>query len=168
MKFEKTLRAYIEKLENYSDEKFLQIPNDSTWSLGQVYVHVLLGNEHFFLKQADNCLNKVDTKRGRGKKFGGKVVFIINGFPNFKFKMPKSVEVAPRQPENIGDIRVKLDKALDLFKDIESRLHEFDKEEKTKHPAFGYLNAKEWVRMSEMHFRHHLRQLERIEKLVGV
>jgi len=167
MKFGVILSTYFEKLEGYSEEKFLKNPDDNSWSIGQVYMHTILANDHFFLKQAEKCLNKDETQKGRGKTIGGKLVFFINGFPNMKFKMPKAVEVPPRQPDSIASIREKLQSSLDQANAIESRLEGYDKDEKTKHPAFGYLNAKEWYRMSEMHFRHHLRQLKRIEKIVG-
>ena len=167
MKFEKTLAVHFEKLKRYSEEKFLQKPDESSWSLGQVYVHTILANDHFFLKHADNCLNKEETQQGRGKNKGGKLLFLLNGFPKMKFKMPKTAEVPPRQPENIESVRVKLQRSEERARAIEARLDSYDKNEKTKHPAFGYLNAKEWYRMSEMHFRHHLRQLKHIEKVIG-
>ena len=167
MKFEKTMGIYFSKLEGYSEEQFAEKPNDESWSLGQVYVHTILANDHFFLKQAERCLNKEDTQRGKSKNNGGRVLFLINGFPNIKFKMPKSVEVPPRQPDNISSIREKLQRSLEQARIVEGGLGSFDKDEKVKHPAFGFMNAQEWYRMSEMHFRHHLRQLKRIEKLIG-
>ena len=167
MKFKETLDKYFAKLDTYSEEVFLKKPDENTWSLGQIYVHVLLGNEHFFLKQADQCLRGEETSKGKGKNFNGKLIFFINGFPNIKFKMPKNVEVPPRQPESIAYVRKKLEVALELANEIDSRLGDFNSSEKTRHPAFGYLNAKEWYRMTEMHFRHHLRQIKRIEKVVG-
>ena len=91
MKFEKTLDIYSDKLNRYSEEQFLQKPDENSWSLGQVYVHVILANDHFFLKQAEKCLNKEETKNGRGKNLAGKVMFLINGFPNIKFKMPNDI-----------------------------------------------------------------------------
>ena len=34
---------------------------------------------------------------------------------------------------------------------------------KTKHPGLNYFNANEWLQFAEMHFRHHLRQNNRIK-----
>jgi hypothetical protein len=34
---------------------------------------------------------------------------------------------------------------------------------KAKHPVLGYLNAKHWLRFIEIHLKHHLEQLKRIE-----
>lgn len=164
MKFKETLDIYFERLKGYSEEQFIQKPDENSWSIGQVYVHAILANDHFFLKQAERCLNKEDTHKGKGRNNRGRVVFLINGFPNLKFKMPKSAAVTPRQPESIDSIRQKLKRSLELAQLVERRLDGFDKNEKTRHPAFGHLNAKEWYRMSEMHFRHHLRQIRRIEK----
>ncbi|MHC4493171.1 MAG: DUF1569 domain-containing protein, partial [Planctomycetota bacterium] len=33
---------------------------------------------------------------------------------------------------------------------------------RSKHPAVGWVNARQWYQLSEMHMRHHLRQLRRI------
>jgi len=167
MEFDNTLKKYFDKLDKYSEEQFLKKPDENSWSLGQVYVHTILANDHFFLKQAEMCLNKEETERGKSKNRRGIVIFLINGFPNMKFRMPKSVEVPPRQPENIEFVKEKLTRSFEQAKSIVSRLGSYEKDEKTKHPGFGYLNAKEWYRMSEMHFRHHLRQLKRVEKIVG-
>ena len=168
MKFRKTLDIYLGKLDGYSEEQFLQQPDENSWSIGQVYVHAVLANDHFFLKQAVRCLDKEDTHQGKGKNNRGRVIFLINGFPNIKFKMPRSAAVTPRQPESIDSNRKKLKRSLDLAQTVEDRLDGFDKNEKTRHPAFGHLNAKEWYRMSEIHFRHHLRQIKRIESSLGI
>ena len=108
MKFKETLDIYFERLKGYSEERFIQKPDENSWSIGQVYVHAILANDHFFLKQAERCLNKEDTHKGKGRNNRGRVVFLINGFPNMKFKMPESAEVTPRQPESIDSIRQKL------------------------------------------------------------
>ncbi|HEY0177827.1 MAG TPA: hypothetical protein VGC08_15700, partial [Pedobacter sp.] len=34
---------------------------------------------------------------------------------------------------------------------------------RNKHPRLGYLNAAQWLRFIEIHLRHHLKQLKRIE-----
>ncbi|WP_338019685.1 DinB family protein [Paenibacillus piscarius] len=35
------------------------------------------------------------------------------------------------------------------------------------HPRFGPLNATEWYLLIEMHYRHHLLQLERFKHAIG-
>jgi hypothetical protein len=50
-------------------------------------------------------------------------------------------------------------KLQDLSAQIDNAVH-FGK---TKHPALGYLAAKEWYKLIVIHFRHHLRQKKRID-----
>jgi len=168
MRYQKTTGIWLDKLNIYNEKQLLKIPADGGWSLGQVYVHLILGNDHFFLKNAERCLNKEGTKKGGGKNRNGIIIFLLGGFPNMKYKMPKAVEVMPRQPKNIEELRGKLLKSIEFGKDISMRLENQDPKEKIRHPAFGYLNAKEWYCMCEMHFRHHLRQKKRLERLLGL
>ncbi|MBT2770920.1 hypothetical protein J7J47_01565 [Halomonas sp. ISL-60] len=46
-------------------------------------------------------------------------------------------------------------------KNTKEALRDFDK---VLHPGFGALNAKEWFLLIEMHYRHHLSQLERLKQ----
>jgi len=168
MKYEKTTKIWLDKLDVYTEAQLLAIPSDNGWSLGQVYVHLILATDHFFLKNAERCLNKEDTQRGGRKNRNGIIIFVLGGFPNKKYKMPKANEVIPRQPESLEELRVKLLRSIAFGKDITQQLESHDPKEKIQHPAFGYLNAKEWYSMCEMHFRHHLRQMKRIEKSLGI
>ena len=168
MKYEKTTKLYLDKLAVYQEEHLQAIPPDEGWSLGQVYVHLILANDHFFLKNAKRCLSKEDTERGGRKNRNGKIIFLLGGFPNMKYKMPKAVEVIPRPPESLEELRGKLLKSIDIGKEIAKQLEGYDPKEKIQHPAFGYLNAKEWFNMCEMHFRHHLRQIKSLEKFLSI
>ena len=168
MKYEKTTTKYLDKLDLYKEEHLQKIPADGGWSLGQVYVHLILGNDHFFLKNAERCLKKDGTLRGGRKNRNGKIIFLLGGFPNKKYKMPKAVEVIPRPPESLEELRGKLLKSIDIGKEIAKQLEDYDPKEKIPHPAFGYLNAKEWYNMCEMHFRHHLRQVRSLEKFLDI
>jgi len=136
--------------------------------MGQVYTHLILANDKFFIKNAELCLNKEGEIKKGGKNKWGRLLFFLGGFPPMKFKMPGSVTVEPRPPENIEYIRNKLTNAISKVNELSSRIVEYNPAIKIKHPAFGYLNAKEWFRMNEMHFRHHLRQKKRLETFLGL
>ncbi|MDQ0430163.1 MULTISPECIES: hypothetical protein [Caryophanaceae] len=43
------------------------------------------------------------------------------------------------------------------------KLASIDPNHKVEHGGFGWLNAKEWHKLVDMHFRHHLRQKEELE-----
>ena len=79
--------------------------------------------------------------------------------------MPKS-GVEPRQPESIEFVRPKMEKTIQIIKEVSGSLLGYDPLLKVKHPAFGYLNAIEWFRMNEMHFTHHKRQKKQLDKFL--
>ncbi len=50
------------------------------------------------------------------------------------------------------------------MKEIEPMLDKAPLENTALHPRFGALNAQDWFMLVEMHYRHHLRQLDRLKK----
>lgn len=48
---------------------------------------------------------------------------------------------------------------------MEAALSQAPESRKMVHPGFGALNANEWFVLVEMHYRHHLAQLERLKNL---
>ena len=168
MEYRKTFTIWLNALDKYSEEQFRRKPSPESWSMGQVYTHLLLGNDHFFLKQVEKCLNKEGTALGGRKTLAGSFISLINGFPPVRAKMPKAVEVVPRQPENIDFIRKKWLNSMALAENMKKRLPGCDLAHKTRHPAFGFLNAEEWFRANEMHLRHHFRQKKRLDKFLGM
>jgi hypothetical protein len=51
--------------------------------------------------------------------------------------------------------------------ETEQKLSSASEIPKTAHPAFGFLNAREWFHLIEMHFRHHLRQKKRLDRFLA-
>ncbi|MNP71238.1 hypothetical protein D3C76_1675960 [compost metagenome] len=49
------------------------------------------------------------------------------------------------------------------MKRTEANLSQAPEQKKLDHPGFGALNAKEWFLLVEMHFRHHLLQMDRLK-----
>lgn len=50
------------------------------------------------------------------------------------------------------------------MKEIEPALEKMSKQNTVSHPRFGGLCAEEWFLLVEMHYRHHLLQLDRLKK----
>lgn len=165
MSYEKVSSYWLKELGNYSEEQFAKKPAEGSWSVGQVYTHLIMANDHFFIKNAAQCLNGEGEHKKGGKSKWGRLLFAINGFPPIKFKKPGGAETEPRQPENIEYIRRKLQVSIETMTQLSPKLAGYDPMQKVKHPAFGYLNAKEWFQMNLMHFRHHLRQKKKLDKL---
>ena len=165
MVFKSAAIFWLDELGQYSDEQLLKQSGGSGWSMGQVYVHLMLASNHFFMENATKCIQKEGEVMKGGKNRYGKLLFLIRRFPPMKFRMPKS-GVEPRQPESVEYVRVKLEKTMQKIQEVSGTLSGYNPKLKVKHPAFGYLNAMEWYRMNEMHFTHHKRQKKQWDKFL--
>ncbi|PKL83834.1 MAG: hypothetical protein CVV24_02900 [Ignavibacteriae bacterium HGW-Ignavibacteriae-3] len=162
------LKAVLEKwessLDNYSDSDLLKKPAADSWSIGQLYSHLVYGTIRYHLKQIELCLSK-DDNRDQKKTGAGAFCFLINGFPPVKIKVPPSKEYTPAQPENKQEIKngfVKLKQILENYSPGIGK----KESGKVKHPALGFLSAAEWYQLIEMHFRHHLRQKKKLDQII--
>ena len=127
------------------------------------FIHLINSTLSFHLQQVKTCLENKEHSEKK-KNFKGIMTYTILGsFPPIKIKVPPSEFYSPLQPESKAQIikglsKVKTEMELTLPK------LETEKQGKTNHPGFSYLNGNEWYRLIEMHFRHHLRQKARIDK----
>ena len=164
--FNAVLDTWENALNDYSEADFLKKPSEDSWSIGQVYNHLLRSTQFFHLKHAETCLEN-DDNASTWKKIPGLITYFKGSFPNMQIKVPASPQYTPRQPENIAAIRDNIPVLRNKMAEMAARLEQKPlKKGKTAHPAFGFLNAKEWFIMIEMHFRHHLRQKERLDKFL--
>lgn len=53
---------------------------------------------------------------------------------------------------------------LHQMKEMEPTLEKASIQNTVSHPRFGALHAKEWFLLVEMHYRHHLLQMDRLKK----
>ncbi len=162
-RFNGTADIWEAALENYSEAQLRQRPDDESWSMGQVYGHLVEGTLRFHLEQVKACLSS-DDHAGAGKTFPGRMAYWLGAFPPIRIKVPPSPAYTPRQPESKAQVRERLAVLRREMAQTADRLTNSQEGGKTKHPAFGYLGAREWYQLIDMHFRHHLRQKKRIEK----
>lgn len=153
--------TYKQRLAEISDGNFMRSPDKGGWCYSEVYNHIF-DMSLLSLKELEGCLN------GQGKKRGThwftKLILFFGSFPPMiRFKVPK--HLAPRvkkiSKEEASDMMMNFMLSLQPFGNQISRA---DKNLKTVHPRLGYLNAEEWLRFMEIHLKHHLKQLKRIDK----
>ncbi len=162
--FEKIGLYWLHSLDNYNDEPFLDKPSEQEWSLGQLYNHLSLGTINYHLKHIHDCINQRNgTKKGK-KKFKGKMLFLFGSMSNKKVKSPAHEKNPPEQPENVKEAKNNMIKLLKEMNEASALLTKADKNYKTEHRMFGFLNAFEWYKLIEMHFKHHLKQKKRLDK----
>jgi DinB superfamily len=166
-KFNQLLEKWQHSLDNYTQEELLRKPTDDAWSMGQVYVHLINATLGFHLRQVEDCLAS-EANADEKKTMPGRVSYFLGSFPPIKIKVPASETYTPPQPVSKEDILAKMDKMREKMAKTTIILEKnTTKSGKTKHPAMGYLDAKEWFQMIPMHFQHHLRQKSRLDKFLG-
>jgi hypothetical protein len=165
--FEKTAGVWLTSLSQYSEEQFAKKPNADSWSIGQVYNHLVAGTRLYQLQHIAQCLEGKQTTGTLEKKLPGKLIFFWGSFPPMRVNVPPSETYTPKQPPNIEAMRTGLEKLIKIMQETEKKLPGASEISKTAHPAFGFLNAREWFQLIEMHFRHHLRQKKRLDHFLA-
>lgn len=161
-KFKVLCAHYIDGLEFITPDQLKQ-REDGEWSLGQMYVHLIQSALHMHLRNADSCL----TGTGSGEPSAGKTprgitAFAQGEFPPVRIRVPDSPQYTPAQPESKEELAEGLSRVSRGMEDMAGRLPGSGSTRVIAHPGFGELNAAEWYRLVEMHYRHHLRQEERL------
>jgi hypothetical protein len=161
--FEATANVWLASLESYSEHQFAMKPDLASWSIGQVYGHLVKGTRGFQLQQIIRCCEGTGADSFKGKTLAGKLTFVFGSFPPIRIKVPPSDSYTPAQPESIEAVRRGLTDLMAAMHDIGPKVASVSENQKTEHQALGFLNAREWFKLIEMHFRHHLRQKGRID-----
>lgn len=161
---EKVVNQCISSLDEYTDEKFALKRDAETWSLGQMYEHLVLTSNFFFMANVVRCLEQRKGQIGGEKNEWGEKQFKYGGFPPRKFKIPEVLQGPEPVAKSREEYKSLLGKVLEDAQKLVGPILQNNGEYKTLHPPFGFLNAAEWFCMMEMHFRHHLRQKEELEQ----
>lgn len=124
----------------------------------------------FYIKNIEDCIEKKEGKIGGSKNIKGVFTFLQNGFLPMKYKLSINEKNPPKMPDNIMAVKDKLIKLMKQMYYTAEKMQALTKEDlkyKTKNPGFGYLNAQEWYQLAEMHFRHHIRQKNKLESFIS-
>ncbi|HEV7349348.1 DinB family protein [Telluribacter sp.] len=160
---ETTINGYITALDRYTDEQFAAKPSEETWSLAQMYEHLYLATTYFFLANAKRCTEKRKGQEGGELNEHGHNLFKYNSFPPMKLRPPAEVQA----PEPVGrtrdEYRRLFPQLIQSMEAIQEAVAADDGTYKALQPAFGWLTARQWCHVGEMHLRHHLRQQKELE-----
>lgn len=153
--------AYKTMLDHIPAADFQTTPTIGGWSYSEVYSHIFDASL-LSLIPLEDCIH------GKGKKkptaFIVKLILWYGAFPpKARYKVPERLQsrvIKISKEEAYQFIEQFL---LQLATDYDM-LHHAAPQIKSKHPRLGYLNASQWLRFIEIHLKHHLKQLKRIEK----
>ncbi len=158
--FNHTIDIWIKELELYDSIRLCTKPSANSWSLAQVYIH-LIDDTNYYIDQIKICVCTNDNINEEASP-DAKTMFLNNDFPD------EVIEGAPsnayiQQPDNKEQVMRCLLNLKDEMNNAAILISKSSFQGKTKHPGLNYFNANEWFRFAEMHFRHHLRQKKRID-----
>lgn len=164
--FETTVAVYLNELGHLELEELHIKPNEEEWSIGQMYMHLIQSAQYMHLRNVDQCLagNETAVESPGEKTERGKTVFELGSFPPVRIRIPASPQYTPQQPTSKEQLVEGLQGVVERMKRTEPVVRQADSSITIPHPGFGALNAKEWFLLVEMHYRHHLLQLDRLKK----
>ncbi|SDD78411.1 DinB superfamily protein [Paenibacillus sp. UNCCL117] len=163
-RLEETTKYYIQRLETFSMEQLLCKPDEEEWSIGQMYMHLIGASRHMHIRNIELCLDPEGSPlTGEGEKSeAGQAVFQQGSFPPIRIRVPASPAYTPAQPERKEQLAQGLEQVLERMRELQPLVGPSAARYTVDHPRFGGLNAGEWFRLVEMHYRHHLLQLDRL------
>jgi hypothetical protein len=165
LSYQKLIETYKKDLQNYSLVQLRYISTEGVWSIGQMYDHLILV-AHEYLDNVETCAAG-EEEIEFGKTEFGEHLYKIGGFPPIKIKLPDELNSPPSNSNNKEDLSSRLDQVMQRLRKWESQVDAINENYKVKHGGFGWLNAREWFDLVDMHFRHHLRQKHELELKLG-
>ena len=160
-KFIETIDVWIEALSGWNSCDLSKKPDEKSWSLGQLYQHILEETRWYF-SQIDVSLNDKDHARVETSE-AAKTLFERGSFEDKRFQGDPFLSENVKQP---GSVEQLLREFATLKREtilIWNKMQDGNDYGKSEHPGLGYLHCFEWLHYAEMHMRHHLQQKARIE-----
>mgnify|MGYP003945323089 CR=1 FL=1 len=155
------IEAYRTKLSTIDDAQFQMTPPIGGWSYSEVYSHIFDAS-YLSVQAMENCLD------GKGKRhstaFPVKVILFLGFLPPWKkIKVPKIMESRVKKITKM-EAEEMIRRFSQKLEPNYKRMAMARKDIKVPHPRLGYMNARQWLRFIEIHLKHHIKQLKRIEK----
>ena len=161
--FTHTIDFWIKELEQYDFIRLCTNPSSNSWSIGQVYMH-LIENTNWFIEQVKIAATTNDHEMEESSP-AAKEMFFNNSFPDAVLEGPPDNANTP-QPQSKEQLLSDLMKLKNEIRAAGILISGTTFKGKTKHPGLHYFSASEWFQFAEMHFRHHVRQKKRIDEFL--
>jgi hypothetical protein len=162
-KLKQDLTYYQSRIDQISDEEFDKTPAEGEWSYAELYAHIT-SSGYMSLKAAEKCIAKETTESNQKKGFGA--IWLLNTgiFPKGR-KVPQSIAKSIQKLSK-EDAKIKTQKTIDQMEKVFQLLPDAPSNWQFEHPRLGLLNAKDWFRFVQVHTRHHIKQMHKIEALL--
>lgn len=165
MEHMKIFLQYRQDLEQYTTRQLSYKHDPETWSIGQMLDHLIVVS-HEYLDELHACIQAEKKDDSYKKTVFGEQLFQQGGFPPIKIQLPPELNAPPNNTNTREELENRLDELLSRMSASEHLLSKATAEQKTHHGGFGWLNAREWYDLIDMHARHHLRQQTELEQFI--
>lgn len=161
---EAVLDIYRNRLDVIPDDQFDVTPPDGGWSYAEVYSHILQADLGSSIA-VEKCAMSSCKPTSEGRTLIGLFVLTFNRFPPLRVKTPP--EIAARNPvkkiskEDARNLIIKCRRRID---EVAPLIKNSLTDCRIRHPRMGMLNARQWFDFILIHSKHHLKQLNRVEK----
>ncbi|HTI59645.1 DinB family protein [Mucilaginibacter sp.] len=163
---DEVLNIYRGRLDTIPDDQFDLTPPGGGWSYAEVYSHILQANLSSTIA-AEKCTLNTCKPTSKGRSAIGFFVLTFNCFPPFPVRVPKGVAtVIPAKKISKEEARNLLVKCRKRVDSVAQLIRDSSPHCKIKHARLGMLNAAQWFKFILVHSKHHLKQLDRVEKKV--
>jgi hypothetical protein len=165
-RFNQTIDTWIEQLNNYSYDTLIKKPIPGSWSMGQVYVHIIEDTPWHVEQMKAALATNADGEKEMHDN--ARWMFQNDMFPDIQIE-GASTDESVAQPVSKEELLQQLAAIRTEVNEL-YRSHDFvSSKGKTRHPGLLFFSALEWLQFTEMHMRHHFRQKKRIDdKLTGI
>ncbi len=160
-----TITTWIEALNAYTYAQLCTQLAAGSWSLGQVAMH-LIADTNFYLEQVRICLTTNDHALEEASA-AAKTMFRQDAFPDEKI-VGAPGHAYMSQPDSIEQLLQAFGHIKQEMQALQVLIDQSTFQGKTRHPGLGYFSAADWLQFADMHFRHHIRQQNRIAQFLAL
>ena len=161
---EEVLDTYRNRLDTIPDELFTATPPGGGWSYAEVYSHIMQASLGSTIA-LEKCTLSSCKPTSKGRTLIGMLVLTFGRFPPFGVKVPDAISdkvaVNKISKEEAKNLLIKCRKRIATVAPL---IYDSSKHRRYIHPRMGMLNARQWFKFILIHSKHHLKQLDRIEK----
>jgi len=170
-RFNSKAQEWLSDLKMMDDALMHVRPDSKSWSLAEVYDHVMRVARSYQIPNLKKSLTVTAELRKRKNKYGI-AVFNLGLRKNIHMRMesfPKPlVEAFTPIKRAKSDLVQDFTSFVGEVNELEEILVKSKKENKQYHPMFGDINTKEWFALIELHIWQHDKQREKIKNYLGV
>lgn len=157
---------YESLLHSTSESEFQRTPAPGVWSYAEVFAHIFRSNM-LMRPIIEKCFNGQAIENSDSLKIPYRLVLFFRRYPpTMKFKVPPKLEHLVEKI-NKDQAQGLIDQFRKDLPELISMAEKASPNQKVKHPRMGLLNAEQWMMFTELHTKHHERQLKRVGKLLA-